>query len=168
MTDHPNSNRPIRLLTLSALFAALVFVFTAFVRIPGPLGYMHLGDGFIFLASDALGPLAAVPAALGSALADFIAGYPIYNPVTAIIKALTALLGAFGHRKPLFPRILILIAAELIMVVGYCLFEFFLYGWGTAIAAVPFNLAQGILGVLLAALFQPLFDRLLTRLRFKL
>ena len=161
-------DHPIRVLTLSALFAALVFVFTAFIRIPGPLGYMHLGDGCIFLASDALGPVSAIPAVLGSILADFAAGYPVYIPVTAVIKALIALLGAFARKKPFFPRLLILLGAELIMVAGYCLFEFLLYGWGNAIAAVPFNLVQGALGVVFALLLQPLFDSLLSRLRFKI
>jgi len=156
--------KSLRLLTLSALFAALIFVFTAFVRVPSPLGYMHLGDGFIFLAAEALGPLAAVPAALGSALADFMAGYPVYIPVTALIKALMALLAVWAHRLPLLLRTLVLVLAELLMVAGYCVFEFILYGWGNAIAAVPFNLLQGALGVVLASLLLPLFDRLLRRL----
>ena len=36
-------------LTLTGIFTALIFVFTAFVHIPSFTGYVHIGDSFLFL-----------------------------------------------------------------------------------------------------------------------
>ena len=46
-------------LTLCGVMAALVFVMTYFPKIPVPVtgGYVHLGDGAIFLSVLLLGPL---------------------------------------------------------------------------------------------------------------
>jgi hypothetical protein len=89
-------------LALSGVFAAVIFILTAFVRIPLATGYIHLGDAAIFAACVYLGRNAALSAAAGSALADLI-GYPQYAPFTFIIKgamALTAvLIIQFGGKK---------------------------------------------------------------------
>jgi hypothetical protein len=39
------------------------------------------------------------------------------------------------------------------MVGGYLLFESLVYGWGTAVGSVPFNLLQGAAGVALGMVF---------------
>ena len=44
--DTKNNN--IKMLAFSAVFAALITVTTAFVKIPAPLGYIHAGDSMIF------------------------------------------------------------------------------------------------------------------------
>lgn len=41
--------------------------------------------------------------------------------------------------------------AEAVMVGGYFLFESFLYGPGAALANVPGNMAQGVLGLVLSS-----------------
>ncbi|MCQ2363884.1 MAG: ECF transporter S component, partial [Acidaminococcaceae bacterium] len=57
-------------LILAALFAAVCCVATEFLKIPGPLGYYHLGDGFCMLAGLILGPVwGGLAAGIGSALA---------------------------------------------------------------------------------------------------
>ena len=44
---------------LSAMFAALVTVTTAFIKVPTPLGYVHAGDSMVYLAASVLpGPFA--------------------------------------------------------------------------------------------------------------
>ena len=62
-------------LTLCGVMAALVFVMTYFPKIPVPVtgGYVHLGDGAIFLSVLLLGPLGIPAAAVGSMLSDLIA-----------------------------------------------------------------------------------------------
>lgn len=56
----------IKRLTLGGVMAALVFVMTYFPKVPVPVtgGYIHLGDGAIFLAGMLLGPLAVASAAI--------------------------------------------------------------------------------------------------------
>jgi len=145
------------------VFTAVILVTTTYLRLPSPTGYVHAGDGFILLASDLLGPIAAIAAALGSALADLLAGYPIYIPVTFLIKGAMGLVGAFGVRKPLWVRILLYAAAELLMVAGYFCYEWFLYTWPQAVAGLPGNLGQGLTGVILALILVPLAHKAFPR-----
>ena len=82
-------------LTLCGVMAALVFVMTYFPKIPVPVtgGYVHLGDGAIFLSVLLLGPLGIPAAAVGSMLSDLIGGYMVYVLPTFLIKGLVALVG---------------------------------------------------------------------------
>lgn len=128
----------------SALFAALVCVVTAFVKIPLPVaGYVHLGDTFVFLACYFLpAPYAVVAAALGSGLADICVGYVAYAPITFVAKCLMAL--AFA----LIPRhkwwcVLGAAVATVAMALCYFGYEAVVYGTETALVNVPFNLLQG-------------------------
>ena len=45
------NNDGIKYLVLTAVLAAMVYVLTAFVRIPTHQGYIHVGDGIIYLAA---------------------------------------------------------------------------------------------------------------------
>ena len=77
-------------LVMTALFTALTMVSTMLIRIPLPMGYVHLGDAFVLLSAFILGPIwGTIAAGVGSALADVI-GYIAYAPATLIIKALMA------------------------------------------------------------------------------
>ena len=82
----------VKQITLAALFAALVTVATTVVKIPTGIndGYLHFGDSMIYLAGCLLGPIAALSAAIGGALADILSGVPTWAPATAIIKACNA------------------------------------------------------------------------------
>lgn len=84
------------LLVLSALFAAMITVMTAFLfHIPIGVngGYLHFGDALIYLAASMLPtPYACIAAAVGAGLADIVSGAPIWAPFTLVIKACIALL----------------------------------------------------------------------------
>ncbi len=84
------------LLVLSALFAAMITVMTAFLfHIPIGVngGYLHFGDALIYLAASMLpAPYACTAAAVGAGLADIVSGAPIWAPFTLVIKACIALL----------------------------------------------------------------------------
>ena len=43
-----------RLITLSAVFAAMTYALTAFLHIPTAKGYIHIGDAVIFIAASLL------------------------------------------------------------------------------------------------------------------
>ena len=85
-------NETIRMLVLSAMFAALCCVTTMLVQFPTVAGYTNIGEGMCLLAGLVLGPWYGFFAAgIGSGLADLLAGYAHYVPGTFIIKGLVAL-----------------------------------------------------------------------------
>lgn len=142
---------------LAAIMSALICVLTMFPKLPIPMvngGYIHMGDALIIVAAFLLNPLyAALAAGIGSCLADLFSGYALYVPATFVIKAVIALIASAlfvtlkRKQKSLFIiNLLVALLAELVMVLGYFLFETILYGAGTAAVAIPFNLAQAAFG----------------------
>lgn len=147
--------KPVLWLTMTALFMAMVVVLSmSALSIPVPVtgGYVHLGDGAIFLSVLLLGPL-GIPAAVGSMLSDLIGGYMVYVLPTFLIKGLVALVAWKLCRKdqPLL-ALLSFLLAEAVMVLGYFLLEWALYGVASAAAAIGPNVVQGIAGVLIGML----------------
>ena len=113
------TNEKIRLIALTGLFTALVYVLTAFLHVPTIKGYVHIGDAAIFLASSILPtPYAVFPGSGGGALSDGLSGYLIWVPATLIIKAATALLFTSDHQTIICPRNIISILPALIICVG--------------------------------------------------
>ena len=88
-----SSKKNLKLIAICGIFAAFVFIGTE-LRIPTAIGYMNLGDAVILMASYFIGPAAFFPAAIGSALGDLIAGYPVYIAPTFVIKGLMGLVAA--------------------------------------------------------------------------
>lgn len=139
------------------------------IKIPTPTGgYVNIGDGFVLLSGWMLGPVwGTLAAGIGSMLADLI-GYPIYAPATFIIKALMALV-AFALAKAcklVFKKqrwlayVLSGIVAELVMIVGYFVFEaiFMSYGMGAIVGVLP-NASQAAVGIIIGTLLMVLIDR---------
>ena len=76
-TNDKSVGENVHSLAITAMFAALITVTTAFIKIPAPLGYVHAGDSMIYLAASVLPePLGFLAAAVGGGLADLLAGYP--------------------------------------------------------------------------------------------
>ena len=151
-----NSKNHLRVIALCGIFAALVFIGTE-LKIPTAIGYMNLGDGVILIASFFIGPAAFFPAAIGSALGDLIAGYPVYIAPTFVIKGLMGLVAALimkqSHGKKAAGLVLRLVAgiiAELIMVGGYFAFEMLMYGAEAALGSVAFNFIQAGAAIVIA------------------
>ncbi len=160
-------------LVFGALLAALCCVSTLIIQIPTPTGgFVNLGDVIIIFAAWLLSPVYAVLAAgLGSMLADIFAGYAQYAPATFVIKGLMAFVAwvilrvtdKIVQKKPkisiLFTSLSAL-CAEVVMVLGYFVFEAFLlhYGWGALASVVP-NLMQGLAGILGGTLLTELIKR---------
>ena len=146
--------KTLRLIAFCGITAAFVFLGTQ-LRIPTAIGYINLGDAVILIASYVIGPAAFFPAAIGSAIADLIAGYPMYILPTFVIKGLMGLAAGFimkhpEHRPHLVKRLLAGVAAEIIMVFGYFVVEIFLYDVAAAAASVPFNLIQAAAALIIA------------------
>ncbi len=152
-------NTNTRKLALGGMLTAMVLLLTSLIKVPVPAtgGYVHLGDGVIFLAALLLGPYAGLIGAIGSALADLIGGYFIYTFPTFVIKGTMGFLsGKLLRKNSLARNLLVFVFAEIIMVAGYFLFEGFLYGWPIALVAVVPNMIQGLFGIIIGALVTPL------------
>ena len=157
-------NKKTQTITLTALFTALTCISTYLLKIPSfvPNGYIHLGDAFVIISGILLGPLYGTFAAgAGSALADAFGGYVMYVPATFIIKALIAATAYFIFYKLTFPIknnyikcAISGIFSAIIMVSGYFIYEYILYGNG-AFAGIIGNTIQGLSGIVISTLLLP-------------
>lgn len=162
------SDKQVKRLTLGGVMAALIFVMTYLPKIPVPAtgGYVHLGDGMIFLAAMLLGPTGAAAAAVGSALSDLVGGYMTYLIPTFLIKGAMALIACKLYKQDSWLSALIAFTlAEAVMVAGYFLFEAMLYGVPAALGAVGPNAIQGVAGVAVGLLCTALVPRLKPMIR---
>ena len=156
-------NLSVKKLTLAGVMAALVFVMTYIPKVPVPVtgGYVHLGDGAIFLSALLLGPLGVPAAAIGSGLSDILGGYMVYALPTMFIKAAVAFIAFKGWKEGSWVRAAVaFILAEAAMVAGYFAFEAVMYGAAAAWAAVGPNCIQGIAGVALGLVCHGLYPRM--------
>ena len=134
------NNEKIKYAAMTAMFAALITITTAYVKIPAPLGYAHAGDSMIYLA-------------------DLLAGYPQWAVPTAIIKALNVLpfflLKYFLKDSPKlekiinFPNLLMLIPTTVVTIGGYFVANALLYDVSAAVAEIFPNLIQAGVGAVL-------------------
>lgn len=172
--EREKTNQRLRYMVLAALFAAMVYVMTAFVHVPTHQGYVHIGDGVIFLAASILpAPYAVAASAIGAGLSDFLSGYAIWVAPTMAIKALTALVfSSAGERIIRRRNFAALIPAAAICVGGYYIAGALLAlasgsdpaaAFGAALADVPTNLLQTAMS---AALYIPL-GLALDKMQFK-
>lgn len=164
----------IKKIVLSALLATLTCVATFIVRIPSPVGgYINLGDCMVLISGWLLGPLYGfLSAAVGSALADISAGYVLYAPVTFLIKGIMALVAAIIHKSisnksTVAANIVGGTIAEIIMILGYFVFEWAIYDFGGALANVPSNAAQGVAGIVVAILLYTVLKRNINKIFYE-
>lgn len=155
----------LRIATIAVLTAVTV-VFTYLVRIPiAPTrGYLNLGDVAVYFCAFTLGPLTALLAGgLGTALADLLAGYPQWIPISLLVHGLQGLLAALvavlplgrlspGRRDSRWPFPPAWLAAggvgTLVMCAGYFTAGAVMYGFGAALVELPGNLLQNVAGLL--------------------
>ncbi|MGN0172503.1 MAG: TIGR04002 family protein [Acutalibacteraceae bacterium] len=158
-------SKTVRHLTVTALFAAIITLTTAYLfHIPiGVSGYIHLGDAFIYLAAAFLPmPYAMAAAAVGAGLADILSGAPEWAIFTVIIKALMAMCFTYKSEKVInVHNIIGSVAAGVINIVGYYFAEVILYGnWITPLLAIPTGgLVQSGGGMLVFILVGVLLDQ---------
>ncbi len=154
-------------IVMAALMAALACVATMIIKIPSPLkGYLNLGDCIVLMAGWMLSPTYGFLAAgLGSALADVFSGYLTYAPATFVIKGLMALIAFYGfkllHNKlgNLPSRIISGVLAEIMMILGYFVFEGFLYGFIPSLVNIPANGVQGVAGLIIGVVLIKIFEK---------
>ncbi|RBP42288.1 ECF transporter S component [Garciella nitratireducens] len=151
-------NTHLKKITHTSLLIALVFLCTVVIIIPSPLGgYINLGDAAIYLSSYFLGPmLGFLAAGIGSMLGDFYLGYVNYMIATLLIKGTMGLISGYLFQKEKY--ILGSISGLMIMVIGYYIFEIILFhNLLSPLANIPYNLIQGIIGVVVGILLIKMF-----------
>lgn len=157
----------IQKMILSATLCALVFAFT-FLFVPAGIGNVNLGDGALLLAAWILGgPWAIVSAATGAALADLASGYAVYAPATFLIKAAMTAVALLVCRligrcrlSARLCRFLSAVLAEVVMILGYLIYEAAVLGYGAGAALnIPFNAVQGGVAVLLSGVLFEVLSR---------
>ena len=140
-------NKHTRLMCISGILSGLVFVITAYLHIPTYNGYVHCGDGLIFLAACVLPmPYSIIVGALGAMLADLLTGFAIWAPGSMIIKGLLALLFTCKSNKILTKRNLVmLLPAALISAAGYYLYEALITGsFIASLSGIPGSIIQAV------------------------
>lgn len=180
----------LRLYVTAGLFAALTFVSTFVIKIPvfATKGYIHPGDGFVLLSGIFLGPLwGGLAAGFGSMLSDLIGGYLTYVPATFVIKALVAVIASgivtflqklIQNRKNVVPVIIGGVAGESFMVIGYFIYETFMYAFSasgglsatsftagitSSALGIPANIVQGVSGIVISAILYPILRPVIKR-----
>lgn len=154
------STASVKMIAVTAMFAALVTVTTAFIKIPTPLGYSHAGDSMIYLGASVLpGPFGIIAASIGGALADLLSGYAQWALPTAIIKAFNALpfvicgiiLKKHGKNGKIInlPNLIMIIPTTMVTVGGYFLANGLMYGWVAAVGELALWWLQPTVGAVL-------------------
>ena len=140
-------DKKVRYMCMTGIFVSLVFVVTAYLHIPTNNGYVHVGDGFIYLAACLLPCKYAVFVGAGGALlADCLTGFAVWAPGSVIIKALTALLfSRKGNKIINLHNMLALLPAAILCVGGYYLYESLIIGnFIAALPGIPGSLVQAL------------------------
>lgn len=154
-------------IVIASMLAALCCVATMIIKIPSPLkGYINLGDCVVLISGWVLSPVYGFLAAgIGSALADLFSGYVVYAPATFIIKGVMAIVAYFcfkGMHNKLGntpSRIIGGLLAEIVMILGYFVFEGIIYGFAPSVVNIPANGVQGIAGIIIGLVLVKIFEK---------
>ena len=92
-TTEAQSTSSIQFLTVTAIFVALTYVFTAFVNIRLPIaangGLVHLGNVPLFIGAIIFGKkTGAIAGGVGMGLFDLLSGWTAWAPFTLVIVAI--------------------------------------------------------------------------------
>lgn len=154
----------------AALMAAIITVFTAFVKFNTGInnGYLHFGDSMVYLAGCLLGPVGMLSSAIGGALADIIAGSAMWALPTAIIKALNCsvfVLASWLYKKKKPFRIvnaftvITTVISGIITIFGYLVAEGLMYSFPSAWTSVPFSCIQAAGSAVIFVVFGAALDK---------
>ena len=150
-------------LCIFALYMALICLVTMFTKIPIPLGYAHLGDCLILIFSLLYGGKAGfVVGGVGSAMADFLGGFPYWVVPTFLIKGIMAVLVSLiardkaGKYKIYSIRTVVaVVIGMLFMVVGYVIAGGIMEGFAAGLESAPGLLLKSIVNIIAFYILAP-------------
>ncbi len=146
-----NKMRPI-LIAVMAVMIAVTAVFTMLVRVPIPAtqGYFNFSDVAVYFSAFTFGPLVGLVAGgVGTAIADLLGGYAQWAPLTLFAHGLQGwIAGLLAVRRGVPGLVLGWLGGTVVMVGLYLVGAALVMGigWPAAIAEVPTNLLQNVLG----------------------
>ena len=155
----------VRFLTITALFIALTYVFTAFINVRLPIaangGLIHLGNVPLFICAILFGKKSgAIAGGVGMGLFDLLSGWTAWAPFTFVIVAIMGFaVGAITEKHHGFGwNVLAIAVAAVIKVVGYYIAEGILFGnWLAPVSSIPGNLVQiGVAAIIVLIIIEPL------------
>ncbi len=127
-----------------AIVTAISIVLGMFISIPTPTGFLTLLDAGIFFAAFYFGKKeGAVVGALAGFLIDLLKGYPNWMFFSLLIHGTQGYLAGLPGRR----RLLGLISATLVMVLGYAIASGLMYGRGAVLPDIPGNIMQNMVGM---------------------
>jgi len=139
-------------LVITALFIALVYVFTAFINVRLPIGgnggLIHLGNIPLFIAAIVFGKkTGAIAGGVGMGLFDLLSGWVSWAPFTLVIVGLmgftVGLITEKKERRKTIWYFVAIVAALLIKIVGYYFAEVILYSnFLVPLSSIPGNIIQ--------------------------
>ena len=161
MIEQKNHTKQITILaTIIAFNIALSYI----VKIPVPAtnGFVNLVEAGIFLAALLGGARSGlIVGGLSGLLLDLLAGYPQWMIFSLIIHGIEGLIvGYFGYKKHITSQVIGLFIGSFIMVVGYMLAGAMLYNWTAGLASIIGNIAQAVMGLIVALVLVPVFKKL--------
>ena len=138
-------------IAVTAILMAVTTVFTLLVRIPVPAtnGYVNFSDVAIYFTAFAFGPwVGLVAGGVGAALADLLGGYAQFAVLTLLAHGLEGFVaGWLGRERAFLGMVVAWLAGAVVMCGIYFLGEgLVLTGWGPALAELPFNAFQNLVG----------------------
>lgn len=167
-TQKKTSSEQIRMICITAIFAALITIMTAYVcHIPDPVtgGYIHFGDSLIYLAATLLPtPYAFAAAAIGGGLADLLTA-PMWTLPTIVIKMLITLpFSNKGNKIVTVRNVIAPFIAYAISGMGYYLCSKLIFGHEVAFLTSILGSAVQSLG---SGVFFVIFGLVLDKMQFK-
>lgn len=141
----------VRIAVMAALTTAvsLLFVFP----VPAANGIVTLVEAGIYISALLLGPVGGFWVGfLSGTLIDLLSGYPQWIIFSAIIHGVQGYLAGqvFARGTGKSKYLLSLISGSLVMIVGYFLATVIMYDFPAAIASIPANAVQNLLGIAVA------------------
>ncbi|XJS11095.1 ECF transporter S component [Aerococcaceae bacterium WGS1372] len=146
-----NTQKFVKIAVMAALTTAvsLLFVFP----VPAANGIVTLAEAGIYISALLLGPMGGFWVGfLSGTLTDLLSGYPQWIVFSALIHGVQGYVAAtiFTRVKGKASYLLSLLGGSIIMVVGYFLATVIMYDLPAALASIPANAIQNILGVAVA------------------
>ena len=154
----------VQFLTITAVFVALTYIFTAFINVKLPIaangGLIHLGNVPLFIGAILFGKkTGAIAGGIGMGLFDLLSGWTLWAPFTLIIVGIMGFtVGKITEDHNMKWYVIAIAAACVVKVVGYYIAEVIIYGNPLApVSSIPGNLVQiGVAAVIVLVVITPL------------
>jgi uncharacterized membrane protein len=161
------NDKKIKSMVYTSLLAALICVATFMIKVPSVVtnGYVHLGDGFIFIAVILLGGKnGAWAGSIGASLADLLGGYSHYAIPTFVIKGIMALIMGYVISKSPFKSKFNWVFGALLgsvwQILAYYVVGSLIVGsFISTVMDIPGNMIQSIAGIIVAIIFVVAFKK---------